>query len=301
MNWQLKCLSSHILATLPKSDAIYDFIQKHLTKKWYRNVTHTLEVPNYYTGHLEAFKLHFGDISNARYFEFGVARDLFSVLLNYCYGISQQLAVDLRPLARQELVNHIIDQLRNFQHPGFVRTTTREIGPDIFADLKSFYGIDYRAPSDARTVGMPDGSIDLIATTNTFEHIPPNALAEILTECHRLCHDRSVVRMDIDYKDHYAYADRRITPYNFLRFSDRQWGYLNMQHYYTNRLRHSDYRLLFQQAGFRIVEESSETPADARQQIGTIKLASKYQEYEVDDLIKTRGIFMVTKQSSARS
>jgi hypothetical protein len=299
MNWKLKCFSSRVLAALPQTNAIYDLLQKHVTKRWYRNVFHTMAVSNNYTRHLEAFQHHYGDLSRASYFEFGVARDLFSVLLNYCYGIPQQLAVDLRPLARRELINHMIRQLAELRHPAFVRIPERELGPDFVADLKAFYGIDYQAPADARDVKKPSGSIDLIATTNTFEHIPPRDIATILTECHRLCHDRSVVRMDTDYIDHYAYADPTISPYNFLQFTEEQWERYNMRHYYVNRLRHSDHRALFLQAGFHIVEESSETPENGREMLATIKLAPQYQGYDVEDLIKTRGVFVLRKQPAA--
>lgn len=296
MNWKLKCLSSHILVKLPKSDFIYDFIQKRTPGRWQRDVFATLATSNNYIEHLEAFKTHYGNIHNATYFEFGVARDLFSVLLNYCYGIPRQLAIDLRPLARKNLVNHAIRQLRTVRHPGFVRTTEREVGSDVAADLMSFYGIEYRAPSDARAVKMPDGSTDIIATTNTFEHIPPNEIKEILTECHRLCHQRSVIRMDIDYSDHYSHRDKDITPYNFLQFSEKEWKYLDMQHYYTNRLRHSDYRTLFEQTGFRIIDEFSETPPDAIERIASIKLAVQYKDYQLADLVKTRGVFVAVKK-----
>lgn len=298
MNWKLKCLTSHVLASLPQTDLVYDLIQKHLTKRWYRSVSDTISGPNIYTEHINNFHAHYGDISKATYFEFGVARDVFSALLNYCFGIPQQLAVDLRPLARPELINHIIRQLRNYRHPGFVRTTEREIGLDFVADLKLYYGIDYRAPSDARAVEMPDGSVDLIASTSTLEHIPKGDIAEILLECFRLCNNRSVISMQIDYSDHYSHVDKRITPYNFLQFSDKQWKYLNIKHYYTNRLRHSDYRALFQQAGFRIIDESSVTPLDAHKLIASIKLSDHYKDYQVDDLIKTSGFFVAMKQQS---
>jgi len=298
MNWKLKCLTSHILAALPKSDLVYDLIQKHLTRKWYRNVSDTMSVPNNYTEHINTFRTHYGDISQATYFEFGVARDIFSALLNYCFGMSRQLAVDLRPLARRELINNLIRQLRDLRHPGFVRTPVREIGPDFVSDLKSFYGIDYRAPSDARAVNMPDGSVDLIASTSTLEHIPKNDIAEILKECHRLCNNQSVVSMEIDYTDHYSHVDGHITPYNFLQFSDKQWEYLNIKHYYTNRLRHSDHLALFDQAGFRIISERSMTPPNGKALIQSIKLADKYKKYEVDDLIKTHGFIVAMKKTS---
>lgn len=293
MNWKLKCVASHILAKLPYSDDVYDMVQKHLTGRWTRNVEKYLDGPNPYLEHLEAFEAHYGDVTEATYFEFGVARDLFSNLLNYCCGLSSQIGVGLRPLARPELVNHAIEGLQKIRREEFTRVPDRLVGEDFLEELKDWYGIDYRAPCDASKTDLPDGSIDLVASTSTLEHIPPDSIREILTECRRLCTERSVLSMEIDYSDHYSHRDKSITPYNFLRFPESKWRHINMPHYYVNRLRHGDHRKLFEEAGFRVISERAVVPPDAEEMLDSIELAEKYRDHPREDLLKTRGVFVL--------
>jgi hypothetical protein len=142
-----------------------------------------------------------------------------------------------------------------------------------------------------------DGTIDLIASTSTLEHIPPNAVRAILRECRRLCHERSILSMQIDYSDHYSHRDPTITPYNFLKFPERKWRHINMPHYYVNRLRHSDHATLFEEAGFRIISERSTIPPNAEQMLKSVKLAPEFQGYSHDDLMKVRGYFVLAPAS----
>jgi hypothetical protein len=142
---------------------------------------------------------------------------------------------------------------------------------------------------------MPDGSVDLIATTATLEHIPVETLKFILKECYRLCNEHSVVSMFIDYADHYSYADKNINAYNFLSFSEQTWSKFNPGIHYQNRLRHSDYEQLFLEAGFRIVTESYELPEQGLEDISKLKLDSRFENYSIEDLAKTSGHFILKR------
>ncbi len=295
MNWKVKCASSYLLNIVPFSMPVYNALQKHVTGRWTRNVGQTMAVPNNYTMHIDAFRKHWGELEGARYFEFGVARDLFSNLVNYCCGISNQFAVDLNPLATAELVNDTIRQLREVSNPYMIRKPEHDLGQDFKADLKNYYGIDYRAPADARSVPLPDGSIDLIASTSTFEHVPEAMLREILAESYRLCHPGSIVSHEITYGDHYSHTDKSITPYNFLQFSERTWERLYMRHYYQNRLRHNNIRELIIEAGFTILEETPIIWDNAEEMLASVKLAKPFDSYPPKDLLATRGHFVARK------
>lgn len=295
MNWKIKRAASTIINSLPQSMRVYNAAQKYLTGRWNRDVAQTMARPNNYTMHLDAFQKHWGDYSNARYFEFGVARDLFSNLLNYCHGMEQQFAIDLHPLATAELVNESCRQLRGVSFAGKKRSSDYTLGVNFKQDLLRYYGIDYRAPSDARKVDLPDGSVDIIATTSTFEHIPEAMIKEILTECYRLCHKGSVMSHEIDYSDHYSHTDKNITPYNFLQFSNSQWERIYMRHYYQNRLRHNDIRRLIEGAGFTIIEEKTIIPDNAQEMIATLNLSETYNSYPLNDLLATKGHFVAKK------
>jgi hypothetical protein len=165
--------------------------------------------------------------------------------------------VDLDPLANSFLVNHTIDTIRRLGGNfglccgGLVPVRDRKW---FRHDLCKHYGIDYRAPADARCTGLPDGSVDLITSTDTFEHIPRSDLCQVVRECFRILRPGAIASFRIDYGDHYAYSDPNITPYNFLQYTNRQWSRFCSALQYQNRLRHSDYLRLLAEAGFEVIQ-----------------------------------------------
>ena len=86
-------------------------------------------------------------------------------------------------------------------------------------------------------------------TTSVLEHIPPEQIARILREAHRILPPGGAIMSHvIDYSDHYAHSDARITPYHYLSFEEPTWRRFNPGIHYQNRLRHVDYRPLFESA-----------------------------------------------------
>lgn len=295
MNWKIKRLLSRCLVRLPMHEYFYDCTQKYLTKRWARNVAHTLQGESPFVMHLKFWHRHVSSFESVQYLEFGVGRDLFSNLLGYCLGIRFQMAVDLYPYARRELINDIIRQLQKVRRPDFVRVPEKLIGKDMKEDLANFYGIKYCAPCDLLSIPSSAGPFQILATTSVFEHIPENQVAPILAHCYRLCDRGALMSHQIDYSDHYAHRDRSISPYNFLQFSDTQWSRLYMPHYYTNRFRHPDYRALLIQNGFRILGEHVSRPEGAEDMLRSIRLDERFRDYPLQDLSITQGVFYTTK------
>jgi hypothetical protein len=139
---------------------------------------------------------------------------------------------------------------------------------------------------DVRDSGLDPESVDLFVSNNTLEHIPPATLAEIMAAFRRLAAPGAVMDHFIDMSDHYAHFDRRISEYNYLRYSDRRWRPFNNRLQYQNRLRISDYRRIVQEAGFRVVAEDAERgPAELLEQI---TLAPRFRSYSQEDLAVLR-------------
>jgi hypothetical protein len=299
MNWQFKALAFQLLDKFYQYGGrnIHYLGQRYVTKRLPRKIEPIEKTAADFLAHIDAFKKYFGSLNNATYFEFGAGWDIYSNLVMYCYGIKKQIVVDIKPLIKPDLVNSVITTLQkntlvNSKHQPHKLLTQ----DNYLEELKQFYGIYYYGHSDARKTEFSDRSIDLIATTNTLEHIPPSSLKSILQECYRLCHERSVISMKIDYSDHYAHTDKKITPYNFLQYNDRFWSYLNPDIHYQNRLRHSDYRQMFQECGFKIISENFYTPFNGKEQLKSIKLDKNFADYQIEELAKIRGHFVLVKQ-----
>jgi hypothetical protein len=150
------------------------------------------------------------------------------------------------------------------------------------AELLDAFGIHYRIGNAAQS-GLPAQSVNLIVSNVVFEYLSPEPLSQILREFRRISTPRAVMSHSIDLRDQYASFDNSVTFYNFLRFSDRQWRWLNNAIIPLNRLRISDYRRAFTEAGFQIVEEISERGDPS--ELAQIPLAQKFRDYPVEDLL----------------
>jgi SAM-dependent methyltransferase len=180
-------------------------------------------------------------------------------------------------------VNGVIEQLNRLA-TGIVRRPGTPL--QSLAELKTRFGIDYRAPADARASGLPSGSIDCVTSTYTLEHIPPEDLRRILSECHRIVKPGKTVLSLIDYQDHYSWRDSRISVYNFLQYSEREWSWFNSSLHYQNRLRHSHYRQMLLDAGFSIASEDLTQPSERDlQRFKSIRLSREFETLPESDLL----------------
>jgi hypothetical protein len=153
--------------------------------------------------------------------------------------------------------------------------------PLDLADLLAAMGITYHV-GDATRSGLAVGSAGLFVTNNVFEHVPAAVIGALLTEAHRTGAPDALISHHIDLRDHYAKFDRKVGVYNSLRFSSRQWRYLNSRMEPQNRLRHSDYLELIDAAGFELLADDSRTGSDA--QFAAVRPAAEFRRYREDDL-----------------
>lgn len=242
-------------------------------------------------GHVRAFRKHGPDrpLGEAVFYEFGVGWDLTIPLTYWALGVERQVLVDIRPHVHLELVNGAIRRLRK-RRAGLERLAgapVRRLGRPLGSagELSSRFGIQYRAPCDARATGLPTGSVDFISSTSTLEHVPERDLVPILAECRRLLRPDGIVSCRIDMRDHFSYADARVSSYNFLRYSRPQWRFLNSRLLYQNRLRLPDYLRALDKAGFDVVSVDAETPGpEERAALGRLRVAAPFRRYTADEL-----------------
>ncbi len=60
----------------------------------------------------------------------------------------------------------------------------------------------------------------------------------------------------IDMTDHFAHFDKTISIYNFLRFSELQWKWIDNSVQPQNRLRIYDYKLLYSKLNIPVTVET---------------------------------------------
>ncbi len=258
MNWKLKALAQNAISRLPGSTRLNYAAQRLVMRRFGsldRSVADRFRKAEWFVSTYRSRSAT--PLTLATFFEFGAGWHLAVPLSLWCLGVERQIVVDIHRHARLDLVNKAIAGLGSL--PGAAR---RPRAVHSFAELAARYGIDYRAPSDARRTGLAPSSVDCVTSTLVMQHVPPDDLAAILRECRRILRPDGVFAAFLDYADNYAYTDRRISVYNFLRYNASAWRRLNPPLHYQNRLRHFQYRRLFADCGFEIVDETLKQPGE---------------------------------------
>jgi SAM-dependent methyltransferase len=284
VRWLAKAFLQKSLSALPQAESANYLLQRH--------VTHSLPGPE--AGfrrrfkraerHVQVYREHGPErpMSDAVFYEFGAGWDLAVPLSFWTLGVERQILVDLRPNVRADLVNTSLERLgrlaaeRGLREPGASITSVDELEPR--------FGIRYLAPLDARATGLPSASVDFVTSTSTLEHIPQEELQPLLAECRRLLPPDGAVSSRIDLSDHFSHFDDSVSPYNFLRYSDRRWSLVNSGLLYQNRLRRSDYVSAFERAGFELVAERTWRPDVALPD----DLDARFRCYDPEDLAVVR-------------
>lgn len=245
MHWKLKSFA-HNLIDLTGSPKLHLFLTKHVTKRsnLWRTKQISDEARNDWLFHLENLsELNF----SGHLYEFGAGKNLGQnfVLTQIA---SHQTVIDLNPMLDMELINKAYFEQAKYQFDSFKKKRIKDL-----ADLKKL-GISYIAPLDAANTELDTNSFDGLVSTNTLEHIPQDELIEILKETQRILKNKAKVSIIIDYSDHYAHTDKNISLLNFLKYDNNQWRKYNHKSHYQNRLRHNDYKIIFEQLGFYIIK-----------------------------------------------
>ncbi len=134
---------------------------------------------------------------------------------------------------------------------------------------------------DARKLSLPDNSIDLVNSNNTFEHIYPKILIPILKEFKRVVSKSHGVQSHfIDMSDHFAHFDTSINIYNFLQFSESQWRLIDNSIQPQSRLRIDDYKKIY--ADLEIPIDLENFREGRLGELKTIKLSEPYSSKSLE-------------------
>lgn len=267
MRWRFKAAIQNAVGALPRGIGyeVYFQLQRRLAGLREANPVSRLQA-----GVAIAERLHRtgASLEGAAVLEVGTGRRLNLPIALWACGANRIVTVDVNPYLRPELI---------FEDLGYMRRCPDEIlglfahlpeAPRIKArvarlldwhgtrvpDLLAFLGISYQAPGDARRIDAPPASFDVHVSFTVLEHIPPGVLHEILLEGRRLLRPAGRFVHNIDFTDHFAHSDPRITTVNFLQFSETEWERLAGNRFmYHNRLRVDEFRALVDAAGLEVL------------------------------------------------
>lgn len=280
------------MSALPRTESVNYVFQRHVSRSLPPSLAAFRRKFKRALAHLEAYAAYGPDrpVEEAVFYEFGAGWDLTVQLSYWSLGVDRQLLVDLHPHLRLDLVDLTLERLRR-EHAALKVDAGRKLRIPERASIGSAgeleyrFGITYLAPRDARATDLDAHSVDFVSSTNTLEHVPASDLLEILRECRRILRPDGAMSSRIDLRDHYSYFDRSLSPYNFLRYTDRAWSLFNSSLLYQNRLRRPDYLQAVADAGLSVVSETATRPNDSEiGMLDRIELAPRFRSYSEDDL-----------------
>lgn len=290
--WQKKVVLQTAIGWLPHEHLWNYLMQRYVTRRMPRadpqfdfNGTSTAV-------HAETWRRLGGrPLEEITAYEFGAGYDLVGATMMWASGIDHQVLLDIRPNLRRALARHTVAQFRR-RRGDLEQQLGRPLREPPDADGASLdeilerFGIDYLAPADGRDVPLPDGSVDLVWSTFTLEHIPPQILLGILRESRRLLRPGGLMTFQVDLKDHYGYVDSTVGTFDFLQYEPRRWRLLNPPLHYLNRLRWPEYLAIIAAAGLEVVEENLTIGgAEDAAQLAALPLAARFRQFTADELL----------------
>lgn len=292
MQWLLKSGTQRIISHLPQSERINHLFQRHVGRRVPMSEEQVLKRVDWARRHLSSLPRSAidGGLAGVHAYEFGAGWDLTIALCYWSVGIERQTVVDIEPHARIDLINHAISKLSRFgrELPELLGLPVRALPGDRITSIEQLderFGIRYLAPVDARATRLPSDSYSFITSSDTLEHVPRDDLVPILRECARIMSPGGVMSHLIDMMDHYRYVDSHITIYNFLKYSEKQWRWLNSPIEYQSRLRLPHYRSAAESAGLTIVEEEVRWPSAANlNDLTNMRVAEPFRDMDVREL-----------------
>ncbi len=148
------------------------------------------------------------------------------------------------------------------------------------------------APSD-----FAENSFDVVYSRAVLEHVPPDIIMALSRGYeHKLKRSGVFIHL-IDNSDHFEHQDKSINRVNFLKYSKRQWWWatINPQNY-QNRLRHSQYRALFNRLGYQVIGEDRFVCPKALASVPLLKMHDDFSGLCADDLATMESLFVMRPQ-----
>lgn len=145
---------------------------------------------------------------------------------------------------------------------------------------------NYLAPYDLLNTDIPDQSVDIITSRAVLEHIPPEIVKNLFYQFKKLLRKDGAMCHIIDNSDHWEHNDKSISRLNFLKYSKSAFNIISSMNPldYQNRLRHSQYKKMLEDASFRVVYDESPPDDKALDDLSSFKIHPYFNQFSREDL-----------------
>ena len=267
--WILKAIVQKSISFFPNKHQLNYWFQKNITKGVQLSEIYFEDKLIHFKHHHKYFATYGTGIQGQVFLELGTGWYPVIPICLFLEGAKQIYTVDISPLTTKDNVLLVIRRLLSARKEGkldeyFTGIPERwkqleAIQHQDFQDLDHLFealNIQYLV-QDARQLDLGEGTVDGILSNNTFEHVYPEILEGLLKRFQFLLKNGGIMSHFIDMSDHFAHLDPSITIYNFLRYSERQWEWIDNTVQPQNRWRMPHYRRLYDKLGIPILKEEN--------------------------------------------
>ncbi len=302
--WKQKAIIQKIISYLPLSHKINYIFQKYVTKGVNLSDQYFYDRLGHARDHIKSFLKYSDNTTPQSCLEIGTGWYPIVPISFFLIGADKIYSVDISFLTSKERMQTTLGKFIESNKSGQLKSYI-DFLPDRFDIITNLFNgyekisldevlqklkITY-LNEDARKLSLPDNSIDLVNSNNTFEHISPDILIPILKEFKRVVKKQGgVFSHFIDLSDHFAHFDKSISIYNFLRFSDKQWKWIDNSIQPQNRIRIYDYKQIYSDLKIPISEESFRK--GNLNELKTIPLADKFANRPLDEIARSHCHFI---------
>jgi len=310
-HWLIKSFVHRTISSLPRRQFWNGIFQSCLThstgctvRQFEGKVTECAE-------HLAAFRASQGAV-DFTVLDLGTGWHPIIPLGLFLCGAREIWSLDIEPLLRASGLKRTLDYYCDYGRRRELRKLLPAFQAERLAQLDSLRGdalqfspadllkrINFHVlVKDAQKTGLPDGCVDFFFSSGVLHHIPRPVLEGIIAEFRRLARPGAIMTHRINLRDQFSSFDSSITPVNFLRYTAAQWRWLDSPLISQSRLRISDYRRIFTEAGFQMLrEDNTSAPAEV---LDKVALAPEFRHYSPQDLLVVHT-FLTSRVSDANA
>jgi len=131
-------------------------------------------------------------------------------------------------------------------------------------------------------LGLAAGQSEIIFSNNTLGNVKEEELYKLLLNARNLLKPGGIMSHFIDLTDQSSHFDNSIGPFNFLKFSKKQWRWLSNDLLFQNRLRLKNYMEVFQALDMPIIEQIIQNESEGA--IFRQQLHADFSSYSTSEL-----------------
>ncbi len=161
-----------------------------------------------------------------------------------------------------------------------------------FEQLYSLLDFEYVINKQGSLNKLESGAFDIVVSAGVLEHIKLDKVSEYIQESSRLLKPGGYSMHSICLQDHLYQYDERVSPKQYLSFSDAAWKrWFENEVQYINRVQRSQWIKLFEHAHLELVEEEQSS-----MDLTGLKIDAGYQHLSQRDLASANIKFLHRKK-----